>query len=252
MKAITKALFTITTLVLFLGVNLVSAETFVQSYYKNNPTSLETLEAKWGNPVSVKAIGDDIEMRVYGEKDVEIGYNYFIVKDGIVKDRGVTKSIGKKPIEAKGPKFSGWMPEFYKTTHRTVEQMVAKFGEPVQATTYPNGMERIVFGPIEQGMYGFVIVLNGRVLDAGPTELQAVHNDKEELKVSPFMTNWYKKHPKSVAFVTEKWGKPVSVRDYKNGMKRMVFGPKDAELGYQFFITKDGQVIDRGVTNSDS
>ncbi|MCP4162028.1 MAG: hypothetical protein GY760_18300 [Deltaproteobacteria bacterium] len=254
MKAIKKAIITLTGFaVLFFGANTVSAETFVQSYYKSNPVSVKALESEWGKPLSVKIIGDDIEKRVYGKKDVEVGYNYFIVKAGVVTDRGVTQSLSKKPDEVYKHKFSGWMPEYYKSTKKTVSDIISEYEEPIYSKTYANGMEKFVFGPIEQDTFAYIISLNGRVLDAGTIENFHVHKaEKKELKVSPFMSSWYKKHPKSVAFITKKWGKPLSVKKYKNGLKKMVFGPKDAEMGYQFFITKDGQVVDRGVTESKS
>ena len=40
----------------------------------------------------MKALKNGVEKRVYGEKDVEVGYFYFLVKDGQVIDRGFTNS----------------------------------------------------------------------------------------------------------------------------------------------------------------
>jgi hypothetical protein len=228
--------------VILLGANSASAE------------SLSSLESKWGAPKSVKALKNGVEKRVYGEKDVEVGYFYFLVKDGEVVGDGVTQNLDTVSEKTNTHKSSGLMSSYYKSKKTTVADLNAKFGKVVNKSTYANGMERVVFGPADAEVgYNVFVTMNGSVVDQGTTNIlvkDAIEVDAP--KVSPFMTNWYKNHPKSVSFLNAKWGKPVSVKEYKNGMKKMVFGSKDSETGYNFFITKDGQVIDRGFTNSQS
>lgn len=250
-----KMLVTITGVAIVLtGANSANAENFVQKYYKNNPVSLEKLEKSWGAPVSVKEISEGIEKRVYGTKDSEIGYNYFLLKNGMVIDRGVTQLSGSQMKKLTSPKMSRLVSSYFKSNKTTVDDMVKKYGEPVSKKIYPNGMERVVFGPSDSETgFRYYITLNGRVLDGGLTSYYSKKAEsKDAPEVSKFMVKWYEKHPKSVAYITKKWGKPLSVKEYKNGMKKMVFGPKDAIMGYNFFITKDGQVIDRGITDSNS
>ncbi|MCP4163176.1 MAG: hypothetical protein GY760_24200 [Deltaproteobacteria bacterium] len=228
--------------VIFLGVNSVSAE------------SLKTLETKWGAPKSVKELASGVERRIYGEKDVEVGYFYFLIKDGEVVDRGTIQNLDKVEVKTNKHEMSGLMSSYFKGNNTTIADLKAKYGEPVNNSTYDNGMERIVFGPKDAVVgYNVFVVVNGTVIDQGTTNL--LIEDAIEVEgpmVSPFMAKWYKNHPKSVAFLTQKYGKAVSVKEYKNGMKKMVFGSKDAETGYNFFIIKNGQVIDRGFQNSQS
>jgi hypothetical protein len=256
MRSIFKnVLVTITGVAIVLtGVNSANAASYVQKYYKNNQVSLEKLEKKWGTPVNVKEISEGIEKRVYGTKDSEIGYNYFLLKDGLVIDRGVTQLSQKQMKKLTSPKMSRLVSSYFKRNKRTVQDMIKKYGEPVSKKIYPNGMERVVFGPSDSEVgFRYYVTLNGRILDGGLTSYNSkIAEDKDAPKVSQFMTKWYKKHPKSVVYITKKWGQPISVKEYKNGMKKMVFGPKDAVMGYNFFITKDGKVIDRGITDSNS
>ncbi|MCP3926553.1 MAG: hypothetical protein GY714_28670 [Desulfobacterales bacterium] len=242
MNFLKKAIVAMTVAVIFLGVNSASAE------------SLKTLEAKWGTPKSVKELANGVERRIYGEKDVVVGYFYFLIKDGEVVDRGTIENLDKIELKTNTHKMSGLMSSYYKKNNIKVADIKAKYGEPVNKSTYDNGMERIVFGPADAITgYNVFVVMNGRVVDQGTTNIlikDAI--EPEGPAISPFMAKWYKNHPKSVAFLNRKWGKPVSVKEYKNGMKKMVFGSKDAETGYNFFIIKNGQVIDRGFTDSQS
>ncbi|MCP3923864.1 MAG: hypothetical protein GY714_14900 [Desulfobacterales bacterium] len=228
--------------VIFFGVNSASAE------------SLKELEAKWGTPHSVKVMADGVERRIYGEKDVEIGYFYFMVKNGQVVDSGTTQTIDKVVKTTNTHKLSGLMSSYFKTNKTKVADLTAKYGEPVNKSTYDNGMERLVYGPADaEAGYNVFVVMNGTVIDQGRTNILV--EDAKEVDgpyVSPFMANWYKNHPKNLAFLNKKYGKAVSVKEYKNGLKKMVFGSKDSETGYNFFIIKNEQVIDRGFQNSQS
>ncbi len=106
---------------------------------------------------------------------------------------------------------------------------------------------------VSEAKIRIVKIKNGTVIDQGRTNILV--EDAKEVDgpyVSPFMASWYKDHPKSLAFLNKKYGKAVSVKEYKNGLKKMVFGSKDSETGYNFFIIKNGQVIDRGFQNSQS
>jgi hypothetical protein len=226
--------------VIFLGVNSASAE------------SLSSLETKWGAPKSVKVLSNGVEKRVYGEKDVEIGYFYFLIKDGEVTGRGTTQNLDIVSKTTNNHKASGLMSSYYKNNKTTIANIKAKYGEPVNKSTYSNGMERLVFGNADSVIgYDVFVSMNGTIIDQGTTNIlvkDAIEVDGP--KVSPFMNNWFTKHPKSVAQLNKKYGKAVKVIEYKNGMKKMVFGSKDAVTGYKFYITKDGKAIDSGYTNS--
>lgn len=225
---------------LLTGVNSASAE------------SLKSLEAKWGKPVSIKKLTNGSERRVYGEKDVEVGYFYFIIKDGQVIDRGVTPNPDRKESrKANIPTISGLMGSYYKNNKTKVADIKAKFGEPVNTSRYDNGMERLVFGPYDSNAgYRVFVADKGTIVDEGRTSiLVKVEKEAEGPSISSFMASWYKKHPKSVSELKAEFGEPTSVKVYKNGMKRVVFGPKDVVIGSNYFIVKDGQVIDSGYSH---
>ena len=145
---------------------------WLQKQYKAHPVSVDQLDASWGTPVNVITIAKGVEKRIYGPKDVVIGYTYFITDNGQVIDRGVTGSTEKQAAKAAGPVAKG------------------------------------------------------------------------------HMANYYAAHPVTVDELKAEWGSYISNHDYDNGIKKLTFGPKDPEVGYTYFLVKDGMVIDKKVTGA--
>jgi hypothetical protein len=145
---------------------------WLASYYKTHPMSTEQLKASWGEPVNVIEMSNGVEKMIFGPKDVEIGYTYFLTRNGQVIDKGVTDDAGKKPVfqAEKGPEPKGLMAEYYKSNPMSVDELKAR------------------------------------------------------------------------------WGNPISSHDYENGIKKLTFGPRDPEIGYTYFLIKDGMVVDKNIT----
>lgn len=160
--------------ILFFVGTAAQAQTWMARYYEKHPMSLDQLTAGYGTPLNIVEMEDGVKKMVFGPKDVMIGYTYFLVKDGMVIDRNCTNSLGKK--------------------HKVIKY-------------------------------------------AGPTP-------------TGIMANYYKSHPMTLDELTAKWGNPVSSHDYDNGIEKLTFGPKLPEIGYTYFLVKDGMVVDKNCTGS--
>ncbi len=150
------------------------AQTWMAKYYEKKPMSLDQLTADYGTPLNTVEMEDGVKKMVFGPKDAMIGYTYFMVKDKMVIDKNYTDTLGKKNTEVKyaGPTPKNMMANYYKSNTMTVDELKAK------------------------------------------------------------------------------WGNPVSNHDYDNGIKKLTFGPKDSEVGYTYFLIKDGMVVDKNYTGS--
>lgn len=268
MNILEKATLLLAAIMVFFVFNNASAE-----------ISANSLDMSWGKPISVTMLAGGVEKRVYGPIDVVVGYSYFLIKNGRVIEKGYTgvshtdKIDGEKRVvfansvskekKASLPKISGLMASHYKNNKTSVMDIKAKYGKPISSNKYTNGMERFVFDTEIQTLanlsdesertaggftgYKYVIAKDGRVLDEGFTRV-LFNNTKDPVgpNVSPFMANWYKNHPQKISSVTNKLGKPVEVKNYKNGMTRLIFGDKDVEVCSAYVVGKAGQVVDKG------
>ena len=176
-KKIIRTNLIFTTLFVCLSIGLIAVQvdaSWLTSYFESNPTSIEDLKSKWGEPANVVKMENGVEKLIFGPKDAEIGYTCFFVKDNRVIDRGITDSLEKPQVvaQSKGPELKSYMASYYKT------------------------------------------------------------------------------HPMSVETLKAKYGEPLSNHDYDNGIKKLTFGPKDAEVGYTYFLIKDGVVVDQNVTGN--
>ena len=268
MNILKKATLLLAAIMVFFVVNNASAE-----------ISANSLDMSWGKPVSVTMLAGGVEKRVYGPVDVVVGYSYFLIKNGRVIEKGYTgvshidkldgetrvvvaNSVSKEK-KASLPKISGLMASHYKNNKTSVMDIKAKYGKSINTHMYANGMKRFVFDTEKQTLvnsnnkngraaggitgYKYVISKDGRVLDEGFTRV-LFNNTKDPVgpNVSPFMANWYKNNPQKVSSVTDKLGKPVKVKNYKNGMTRLIFGDKDVEVCSAYLIANAGQVVDKG------
>jgi hypothetical protein len=159
---------------LFVAGTVAQAQTWMAKYYEKNPMSLDQLTVDYGSPLNTIEMEDGVKKMIFGPKDCMIGYTYFLIKDGMVVDKNITDSLGKKD----------------------------------KKTKY-----------------------------AGPTP-------------KSIMANYYKKSPLTIAELKAQWGNPVSNHDYDNGIKKLTFGPKIPEIGYTYFLIKDGMVVDKNCTGN--
>lgn len=242
-------------------------------------TSVKSLDMGWGKPVSVIMLAGGVEKRVYGPVDVEVGYSYFLIKNGRVIEKGYTgvshsdKLDGEKRVvyangvskekKASLPKISGLMASHYKNNKTSVMDIKAKYGKPINTHMYANGMERFVFDTEKKNElflsdknertaggftgYKYFIAKDGKVLDEGFTRVLFNKTKAPDgPNVSPFMASWFKKYPQTISSVKSKLGDPVKVKNYKNGMTKLIFGGKDVEICSAYVVGKAGQVVDKG------
>jgi hypothetical protein len=160
--------------ILFFIGTIAQAQTWMAKYYEKNPMTLDQVTAIHGSPLNTIEMEGDVKKMIFGPKVSELGYTYFLIKDGMVLDKNHTSTLGKK-------------------------KEVVKY--------------------------------------AGPTP-------------KTIMNNYYKSNPMTVAELKAKWGTPVSNHDYDNGIKKLTFGPKVSEIGYTYFLVKDGMVVDKNCSDS--
>ncbi len=65
-----------------------------------------------------------------------------------------------------------------------------------------------------------------------------------------WMARYYEKNPMSLDQLTADYGTPLNTIEMEDGVKKMVFGPKDVMIGYTYFLVKDGMVVDKNCTGS--
>lgn len=152
-----------------------------------------------------------------------------------------------------GQAMAGWLETYYKTHPMTVDQLKASWGEPVNIVKMDGGVEKMIFGPKYPEIgYTYFLTKAGQVIDRGNTEddgKENVSRTGKDPEPMGLMANYYKTHPMTVDDLTAKWGTPVSSHDYSNGIKKLVFGPKYPEIGYTYFLIKDGMVVDYNITS---
>ena len=249
----------VTAFIFVLTVSLLSFQAhagWMVSYYKNNPMTVEELKSNWGEPANIVSMENGVEKMVFGPKDVMIGYTYFLVKEGMVINRGTTDSLGKSSVsKAKsGPVAKTFMGNYYKANPVSEDALRAQLGKPVAAYTYENGITRLYYGPkdVEIG-YTTYLIKDGMVIDKNSSHFI----DKKDTRIASkgpeakgFMANYYKANPTTVEQLKAQYGSPISNHDYENGVSKLTFGPKDVVIGYTYFLVKDGMVIDKRTTGN--
>ncbi len=215
----------------------------------------ENLINKWGTPVNAIQMEDGSEKLVFGPKDSVIGYMYFVVNNGSVVSKGTTDDAQfSKKAASNGPVASGLMASYYKNNTVAKKDLVAKYSAPVSEKTFKNGVERVVFGPKDSTIgYLSFLVKDGNVISAGTTDSadkSMVVAAKTERKSNSLTAKYYTNNNVTVKDIESNWGAPQKVEKLDNGTEKRVYGPKDSMIGYQYFLSLDGKVVDRGVTDS--
>lgn len=157
-------------------------------------------------------------------------------------------------ISIPGQALASWMASYYKTHPMSTDQLRDSWGKPVNVIKIENGVEKMIFGPKDVVIgYTYFLTRNGQVIDRGVTDTadkKAVSKANKGPEPKGIMANYYKSNPVSINELKAKWGNPISNHDYENGIKKLMFGPKDPEIGYTYFLIKDGIVIDKNVTGN--
>ncbi len=215
----------------------------------------ENLINKWGTPVNAIQMEDGSEKLVFGPKDSVIGYMYFVVNNNSVVSRGTTDDaqIAKKATST-GPVASGFMASYYKNNTIAKSDLIKKYNTPVSEKTFENGVERVVFGPKDSTIgYMSFLLKDGNVISAGTTDSadkSMVVAAKTERKRNSLTAKYYASKSVTVKDIESNWGAPQKIEKLENGVEKRVYGPKDSMIGYQYFLSLDGKVVDRGVTDS--
>jgi len=158
-------------LLFFIG-TAAQAQTWMAGYYEKNPMTLDQLTADYGSPLNTIEMTDGVTKMIFGPKDVMVGYTYFLIKDGMVIDKNVTDTLGKKAKTQKyaGPTPKGFMANYYKSNPMTVDELKAKWGEPVSNHDYDNGIKKLTFGSKDAMVgYTYFLVKDGMVVNKNCT-----------------------------------------------------------------------------------
>jgi hypothetical protein len=207
------------------------------------PASLKA----WGTPTVITQLGKGAQQLFY-KVDSSVGYRYFIVKDGEV----VADGMGKPPVENRPITRTGIhsaASEAYYAIHQTtVDDIVARWGQPCQAIKLANGAEELFFhtGQTELGDMVFM-VRDGKVIagSAGAAPIENAPVPYTGLAFNDLSTAYYTAHPTTVDSIMKTWGTPSQVRKLNNGMEELLFHV-DNLVGDVCFLIKDGKVIAGG------
>lgn len=112
-----------------------------QSFYQNNPTTVQALEQTWGKPVAVRALADGSEERYYKyDNTINVGFRYFQVMDGKVVASGVAREAGETAKTAAAAK--GVPMAFVKEEGtESIAEVERVWGKPLNVKKLTNGME---------------------------------------------------------------------------------------------------------------
>jgi len=175
-KKIIRTNLIFTAMFVSLFINLIPFDanaSWMSSYYKDNPTSIEDLKSEWGEPANVVQKKDGVIKMIYGPKITDIGYTCFFIKDNMVIDKGVTDSL-EKPTTASNKKahaFNSWMAKHYRKNPMSVDKLKEKYGEPLRSQDYDDGVQKLTFGPkIADIGYTTFFIQNGMVVDKGVSD----------------------------------------------------------------------------------
>jgi hypothetical protein len=151
-----------------------------------------------------------------------------------------------------GQAKAGWIESYYQNHPMTIDQLNAAYGEPVNVIAIANNAEKRVYGPKDAVIgYTYFIVADNKVVTRGVMDSTGslASNDPKAPEAKGIMAKNYRKNPLSVKDLKAELGSPVAVCDYKNGSQKMFYGPKDAVVGYTYYLAKDGMVVDQNVSN---
>ncbi|MCP4672100.1 MAG: hypothetical protein GY857_12420, partial [Desulfobacula sp.] len=70
------------------------------------------------------------------------------------------------------------------------------------------------------------------------------------VQAKTWMARYYEKNPMGLDQLTTDYGSPLNTIEMEDGVKKMIFGPKDVMIGYTYFLVKDGMVLDRNITDT--
>jgi len=233
------------------GVVAVVAATWGFHPASGHAMTLPDLDKAWGKPaVAVKA-ENGVEKRFYRyDNTMDVGYRVFQIQGGEVIDMGLTGTVPQIDVaNAMGLPVNRASREYW-TNHPTrVEDFM---GKPESARELADGAVEMFYkyaGAQDIG-YRYFLVKDGKIIASGTTAA-ALSDPKEEAKNAPktmyVSQAYYRNHPTSIESVEATWGKPVQVKTFANGTEERLYkyaGTQD--IGYRFFLIKDGKVMASG------
>jgi len=104
--------------------------------------TVESLNHTWGQPIAIQKLNDGSEERYYTFQNTmpDLGFRYFVLKDGKITASGLAGSIGAEATkkEMKGVRIVGFVK---KAGTKSVEEIEHAWGKPVAVKKLNNGME---------------------------------------------------------------------------------------------------------------
>ncbi len=141
----------------------------------------------------------------------------------------------------------------YFNAPKNVQELNARFGAPVKIIEMDNGIKKMFYGQkTSYTDYLYYLTRDGQVTGYGTCGTLNVKKAAAKTNTLPEpysnMTRYYQNHPMTTKTLKEKWGEPISTHEYDNNITKLTFGPKLSYVGYTYFLTRDGMVIDQNVT----
>jgi hypothetical protein len=140
-----------------------------KNFWSSHPTAVESI---MGKPDSMRKLDDgSVEMFYKYAGTSDIGYRYFLVKDGQIVASGTTDKAltNPKTADAKATRTIYASTDYYQNHPTTVAAVDAAWGKPVAIKTLSNGLEERLYKystTLDVG-YRFFLIKDGKVVASG-------------------------------------------------------------------------------------
>ncbi|WP_319409687.1 hypothetical protein [uncultured Desulfosarcina sp.] len=143
--------------------------------------------------------------------------------------------------------------KFYTHHPKSAQDVEKVWGQPTDITELEGGIEKRTYAvqnPYTDLKYRYFLIKDGMVLASGITDTgkkieQEVHHQTDGFVPSDLSVAFYAKHRTTVTDLDQTWGKPLLVKDAKDGKQFRLYKitAPYADFNFREFILKDGVVV---------
>ena len=243
------------------------SDTLSRSFYTHHPRSAQEMEEVWGKPVDIAVLDDGVERRTYTIQSpyTDLGYRYFLIKDGMVLASGITDAGKTLPQDTHGESVgfdaSDLSKAFYAKHKTTVAHLDSTWGQPLVVQDTDDGTQFRTYeiqAPYTDFKFRKFIVKEGivvasRISPEKGFNVDSNRQDYRQIEINEVSHRYYQKHPMSLEAVETAWGAPVIIQKADTGMEKRTYRlqmPIDAAFAFRFFIIEDGMVVCSGISDT--
>ena len=142
---------------------------------------------------------------------------------------------------------------FYTHHPRSVEDVESVWGQPVAITAINGGIEKRTYpsqSPVTDLKYRYFLIKDDMVLASGITDSEKtmspeIHQETVEFVASDLSKAFYERNRTTVDHLDRTWGKPLLVKDDRDGTQYRVYEIDNAYTDFRFrkFVVRDGIVV---------